>query len=456
MILTPWILLIAVLGGCLIGWVFATLLVRRNRSDSHGAPLFAEPDYLRREVSRLRNAEQRLSRELSEREAALGAAVGAQQEAQSQLRAAVEATASDLDHARAQLRAAEESRRVAGAAAHARLAELESALRAARSEAAEQAARAAAERTRVEKALDQAETGRALLSTEALDLKRRLGLATEQVATLEAQRNEALSAAARLEQLKRERESAARAQLVEHQAELAARDGRIGALEAQLARNEKLQRQLEDRELLLQSIATERDQAAGAQLAAQRELAAARDQQRREAGARLAAEERVARLEARVVALEGETARLTKDRDERVTASIRATGVIETLRAELRDRDHRFQALLQDRRRAVEANLQEIARLRDELARAEADRSEAPGNGGPPDDLKRIHGIGPAMERLLHQRGVTSFREIALWTDEDIDRISADLGAFHDRIRRDGWVEQARRHHLARHGEPLP
>ncbi|HEX7711783.1 MAG TPA: hypothetical protein VF418_12700 [Sphingomonadaceae bacterium] len=60
------------------------------------------------------------------------------------------------------------------------------------------------------------------------------------------------------------------------------------------------------------------------------------------------------------------------------------------------------------------------------------------------DDLTRIKGLGPKLAALLHSLGVTSFAQIAAWSDVDIDRIDAQLGTFAGRIRRDNWVEQAK------------
>ena len=59
------------------------------------------------------------------------------------------------------------------------------------------------------------------------------------------------------------------------------------------------------------------------------------------------------------------------------------------------------------------------------------------------DDLRRIKGVGPKLVALLQSLGVTTFAQIAAWTDADIDRIDAQLGTFAGRIRRDSWVEQA-------------
>ncbi|MFV0644926.1 MAG: hypothetical protein ACK5NN_10580 [Sphingomonadaceae bacterium] len=59
------------------------------------------------------------------------------------------------------------------------------------------------------------------------------------------------------------------------------------------------------------------------------------------------------------------------------------------------------------------------------------------------DDLTRIKGVGPKLAEMLNQLGIHTFREIAGWSDADIDRIDAQLGRFQGRIQRDSWVEQA-------------
>lgn len=60
-----------------------------------------------------------------------------------------------------------------------------------------------------------------------------------------------------------------------------------------------------------------------------------------------------------------------------------------------------------------------------------------------PDDLKRIKGVGKALERRLRELDVRTFAQIAAWTDADIERIEAGLQSIPGRIRRDRWVEQA-------------
>ena len=59
------------------------------------------------------------------------------------------------------------------------------------------------------------------------------------------------------------------------------------------------------------------------------------------------------------------------------------------------------------------------------------------------DDLTRIKGLGPKAEAALKAGGVTTFAQIAAWSDTDVevwdDRING-----RGRIERDSWVSQAR------------
>ncbi|MFV0409129.1 MAG: hypothetical protein ACK5LJ_05360 [Paracoccus sp. (in: a-proteobacteria)] len=60
------------------------------------------------------------------------------------------------------------------------------------------------------------------------------------------------------------------------------------------------------------------------------------------------------------------------------------------------------------------------------------------------DNLKEIKGVGPALETLLRENGVTSFAQIAAWTDAEIERFAELIGRMGGRIRSDDWVAQAK------------
>ena len=60
------------------------------------------------------------------------------------------------------------------------------------------------------------------------------------------------------------------------------------------------------------------------------------------------------------------------------------------------------------------------------------------------DDLKRIKGIGPKLEKLCNSLGFWHFDQIAAWTDQEVAWVDANLEGFSGRVTRDKWVEQAR------------
>ncbi len=62
--------------------------------------------------------------------------------------------------------------------------------------------------------------------------------------------------------------------------------------------------------------------------------------------------------------------------------------------------------------------------------------------GGQADDLKKLSGVGPKLETLLHENGVYHFDQIAAWTDDEVAYMDEQL-SFKGRIARDNWIEQA-------------
>ncbi len=59
------------------------------------------------------------------------------------------------------------------------------------------------------------------------------------------------------------------------------------------------------------------------------------------------------------------------------------------------------------------------------------------------DDLKKLSGVGPALEKKLHAAGVTSFAQIAGWSDADIARYDEEL-SLKGKIEKEGWVAQSK------------
>ncbi len=63
---------------------------------------------------------------------------------------------------------------------------------------------------------------------------------------------------------------------------------------------------------------------------------------------------------------------------------------------------------------------------------------------GGQDDLLKMKGVGPKLNQLLIELGVTRYEQIAHWTDADIAAIDAKLGNFKGRPVRDQWIDQAK------------
>ena len=69
---------------------------------------------------------------------------------------------------------------------------------------------------------------------------------------------------------------------------------------------------------------------------------------------------------------------------------------------------------------------------------------------GPPapaarDDLTRIEGVGPVLQKQLAGLGLVTYRQIAALSEADARRVGEALGVLSDRIARQDWVAQAAR-----------
>jgi NADH-quinone oxidoreductase subunit E len=63
---------------------------------------------------------------------------------------------------------------------------------------------------------------------------------------------------------------------------------------------------------------------------------------------------------------------------------------------------------------------------------------------GAADDLKKIKGVGPKLEVMLHGMGFYHYDQIANWTAAEVAWVDENLEGFKGRVSRDGWVAQAK------------
>ncbi len=79
-----------------------------------------------------------------------------------------------------------------------------------------------------------------------------------------------------------------------------------------------------------------------------------------------------------------------------------------------------------------------------EAAAPKAEAAAAPAaEAGAADNLKKMTGIGPALEKKLNGAGITTFAQVAALTDAQIAELEEQLG-LSGRFEKDGWVEQAK------------
>ena len=106
------------------------------------------------------------------------------------------------------------------------------------------------------------------------------------------------------------------------------------------------------------------------------------------------------------------------------------------------------QAIEQEmKQRALVAELQEKRAGGKPAPRAEPvpapQQAPSPTAAAKADDLTAIRGVGKVIEKKLHDLGITSFRQIAELTTEEVRRINEAID-FPGRVEREHWIEQAK------------
>lgn len=76
-------------------------------------------------------------------------------------------------------------------------------------------------------------------------------------------------------------------------------------------------------------------------------------------------------------------------------------------------------------------------------AKPKAAPKAAPAAAAGSDDLKKLTGVGPALEKKLIAGGVTSFAQIAGWSDADVAKFDEAI-SLKGKIEKEGWIEQAK------------
>jgi small subunit ribosomal protein S2 len=62
---------------------------------------------------------------------------------------------------------------------------------------------------------------------------------------------------------------------------------------------------------------------------------------------------------------------------------------------------------------------------------------------GAPDDLTKLTGVGPQLEKKLNDAGIYHYWQLAAMKPDDVARVDREL-KLHGRIERDNWISQSR------------
>jgi predicted flap endonuclease-1-like 5' DNA nuclease len=171
--------------------------------------------------------------------------------------------------------------------------------------------------------------------------------------------------------------------------------------------------------------------------------------------------------DAEIVRLSAELTALDTDRDRLAEEVAKLEGAVSGKEARIVALEDDLDAATQPEA-VVQADLTAHVEPAAAIAESAADLSKEEGlariaeiaartaEGGPPidDDLKEVHGIGPKIEKMLKDLGITSFRQIANFQGEDIAHVTAALDGFKGRIERDDWMGGAADEHAKKYGKP--
>ncbi|KAA5803594.1 50S ribosomal protein L21 [Alkalicaulis satelles] len=78
-------------------------------------------------------------------------------------------------------------------------------------------------------------------------------------------------------------------------------------------------------------------------------------------------------------------------------------------------------------------------------AKAEAKtdaKPKAKAAGG--DDLTKLNGVGPAYAKKLAEAGVTTFAQVAAWSEADLERLDGEIAGLKAKAESGGWIAQAK------------
>ena len=228
----------------------------------------------------------------------------------------------------------------------------------------------------------------------------------------------------------------------------AARNAELRRLNERIAALERLYIEIEGRDRRIEELELELKDATET-LESVRTEAALLELRLAEAGREIAAARQVSATATELRERLAEAHSRLEDLETAVVRSRSSSGEVEQLRTMLsaeRERNVRLvrRATLETRPEFGSAIEAATRPLQDAIARLEQELVARPEPVPIPDDVTLIRGIGPKIATLLADHGITSLRQIAGFTAEDIAHIGPLLPVYPGRIVADRWIDQAR------------
>lgn len=84
------------------------------------------------------------------------------------------------------------------------------------------------------------------------------------------------------------------------------------------------------------------------------------------------------------------------------------------------------------------------AEAKAEAPKKTAAKKAAPKKAAANDDLTQLSGVGPALAKKLNDAGITSYAQIAAWTDADIDALNETVSGVKAKAEKGDWINAAK------------
>jgi len=144
------------------------------------------------------------------------------------------------------------------------------------------------------------------------------------------------------------------------------------------------------------------------------------------------------------------------DRENEIRVMHSKVSMLQSLQEQVETANTECERLQNELQLVTDVKVGEISRLRKQVSELERVREkklfETPDGK---DDLKKISGIGQVLEQTLNTIGITTFQQIARFTEQDVKQVDDALQAFQGRIVRDNWIGSAQVEYQKKYGKPI-